>query len=107
MEAPQASRLGELGLADSQCVRQHVDPEPAARNQVARPSDRLATGPALEHASRRRRHSTVPCLSVPLGPPDDLVCPDDHVDWLMTRMHQARYHLLVLGYSALDPEVLT
>jgi hypothetical protein len=49
-----------------------------------------------------------PALSVPLGSPDDIVCPTDHVEFLKARLAQSdgRFHLLVLGFSGLDDEVL-
>jgi len=48
-----------------------------------------------------------PALSAPLGPGDELVCPDKHVAHLRERL-QAHdgLHLLVIGYSGLDEEVL-
>jgi hypothetical protein len=48
-----------------------------------------------------------PALAAPLGPGDKLVCPPEHVDHLRNRV--AAYdglNLLVIGYSALDDEVL-
>ena len=49
-----------------------------------------------------------PALSVPLGSPDDIVCPPDHIEFLRARLAQSdgRFHLLVIGYSGLDDEVL-
>ncbi len=49
-----------------------------------------------------------PALSVPLGAPDEIVCPDDHIEFLKRRLANCdgRIHLLVAGYSGLDDEVL-
>jgi len=81
---------------------------------------------ALDHPIELRLHTSVgavrheggsssqtngslfyPALSAPLGPGDELVCPDTHVEHLRKRL-QARdgLHLLVIGYSGLDEEVL-
>lgn len=48
-----------------------------------------------------------PALSVPVGAADELVCPEAHVEFLREALHEQRIHLLVLGYSAHDQEVLT
>lgn len=48
-----------------------------------------------------------PALSVPLGSPDELVCPPEHLAWLKSRLVDVRVHLSVIGYSALDQEVLS
>jgi hypothetical protein len=49
-----------------------------------------------------------PALSVPVGTRDEFSCPDSHIDHLRKLM-AAQEHLdvLMLGYSALDAEVLT
>lgn len=48
-----------------------------------------------------------PCLSVPLGEEDELACPSEHTAYLIDRMQLAQgLHLLVIGYSAIDREVL-
>jgi hypothetical protein len=49
-----------------------------------------------------------PALSVPLGEEDEIVCPDDHVMEARQRLGASDgIHLLVIGYSGLDQEVLT
>jgi len=48
-----------------------------------------------------------PALSVPVGAADELVCPAEHVIALREQLHKAEpAHLLVIGYSGLDQEVL-
>lgn len=48
-----------------------------------------------------------PALSVPLGEEDELSCPDTHVRFLRQELQLAEgLHLLVVGYSAIDLEVL-
>jgi len=48
-----------------------------------------------------------PALSVPVGQEDELVCPPAHVDFLSESLRTAQgLHLLVIGYSAYDQEVL-
>jgi hypothetical protein len=48
-----------------------------------------------------------PVLSAPLGSEDELVCPEDHVDFLRQRLESLDgLNLLVIGYSGLDQEVL-
>jgi len=48
-----------------------------------------------------------PALSVPVGEEDELVCPPLHVEFLQERLAGAdALHLLIIGYSANDLEVL-
>jgi hypothetical protein len=48
-----------------------------------------------------------PALSAPLGPGDELVCPPNHVAHLREKLRAYDgLHLLVIGYSGLDDEVL-
>jgi hypothetical protein len=48
-----------------------------------------------------------PALSVPLGPEDELNCPDDHVSFLRERLQAADgLHVLTIGYSGLDSALL-
>lgn len=48
-----------------------------------------------------------PALSVPVGASDELVCPPEHVRRLEQRLERAQpVHLLVIGYSGLDQEVI-
>jgi hypothetical protein len=48
-----------------------------------------------------------PAISVPVGAADELVCPQEHVGLLKSRLHEAQpVHLLVIGYSGLDQEVV-
>jgi hypothetical protein len=48
-----------------------------------------------------------PALSVPLGPEDALSCPPEHVEFLERHLASLdELHLLVIGYSGLDTEVL-
>jgi hypothetical protein len=48
-----------------------------------------------------------PALSVPVGEEDELVCPPQHVDFLRERLAASQpRHLLLIGYSGNDREVL-
>jgi hypothetical protein len=48
-----------------------------------------------------------PAVSVPIGTGDELVCPDAHVEFLRERLDTSEpKHLLVIGYSANDREVI-
>jgi hypothetical protein len=48
-----------------------------------------------------------PALSVPLGTEDELVCPDQHVNYLKDITgHYEPLDVLVIGYSGLDQEAL-
>jgi hypothetical protein len=51
-----------------------------------------------------------PGLAAPLGPDDELVCPDNHVTALERSLSQQHYncdfHFLVIGYSCLDSRLL-
>src|ERR1044072_4331159 len=48
-----------------------------------------------------------PALSAPLGPQDDLVCPDPHLQYLRDRTGDPDpLDVLVIGYSGLDQSVL-
>jgi hypothetical protein len=48
-----------------------------------------------------------PVLSVPVGEADELVCPDQHVDYLKEKLAATQpLHLLLIGYSGNDREVL-
>jgi hypothetical protein len=48
-----------------------------------------------------------PVLSVPIGQADELVCPREHVDFLQAKLAATQpLHLLLVGYSAVDREVL-
>lgn len=52
-------------------------------------------------------NSYYPALSVPVGQDDELVCPPLHVEFLQDRLATAdALHLLIIGYSANDLEVL-
>jgi hypothetical protein len=49
-----------------------------------------------------------PVLAVPVGEEDELVCPPEHVAWLKDKLATADgAHLLVIGYSGYDQEVLS
>jgi hypothetical protein len=49
-----------------------------------------------------------PALSAPLGPEDEVVCPNDHVEYLReVTGHWDPLDVLVIGYSGLDKNVLT
>jgi hypothetical protein len=51
--------------------------------------------------------SYYPALSVPVGEDDELVCPPLHVEFFQDRLATAdALHLLIIGYSANDLEVL-
>lgn len=48
-----------------------------------------------------------PALSAPLGERDEIVCPQQHLEHLRTRLgHWETLDVLVIGYSGLDQEVL-
>jgi hypothetical protein len=47
-----------------------------------------------------------PALSVPEGAADEFACPDVHLAYVRDSLRDQRIHFLVLGYSALDQEVL-
>ncbi len=48
-----------------------------------------------------------PALSVPVGAADELVCPPEHLAALTRQLEAAEpVHLLVIGYSGLDQEVI-
>jgi hypothetical protein len=48
-----------------------------------------------------------PALAVPVGEEDELVCPREHVAWLKGKLATTDgAHLLVIGYSGYDREVL-
>jgi len=81
----------------------------------------LARGPLPELASGGSRLDTLrlrdvpphgstllyPALSAPLGEDDELSCPPEHVGFLRNELQVAgNLHLLVIGYSAVDLEVL-
>jgi hypothetical protein len=49
-----------------------------------------------------------PALAVPVGQADELVCPPEHVDFLKQRLAETQAkHVLVIGYSGLDQEVVS
>lgn len=49
-----------------------------------------------------------PVLSVPIGQEDELVCPPDHVDFLRSKLDASQpLHLLMIGYSGNDREVMS
>jgi hypothetical protein len=48
-----------------------------------------------------------PALSVPLGEEDELSCPPEHVEHMTSRIQLSEgLHILVVGYSGIDLEVL-
>jgi hypothetical protein len=56
---------------------------------------------------RSANNAYYPALSVPLGSPDELVCPPEHVDHLRQRLTAFNgLNILVVGYSGLDEEML-
>lgn len=72
----------------------------AARTELA--EIRLRPGPFVEN-----RLFSYPAISVPVGEADELVCPPAHVQVLEQRLVRAQpVHLLVIGYSGLDQEVI-
>jgi hypothetical protein len=49
-----------------------------------------------------------PAIALPDGPKDELVLPTQHQEYFLEALHRAReIHLLVLGYSGLDTEILS
>lgn len=74
---------------------------------------REVTGPTSTHPMRNPGvEYFYPALAAPLGPPDELICPPEHVQFLQDRIGEMYdgLNLLVIGYSAIDPtalEVLT
>ena len=49
-----------------------------------------------------------PALAAPVGQADELVCPPDQVAFLKQRLADTQpMHLLVIGYSGLDQEVVS
>jgi hypothetical protein len=49
-----------------------------------------------------------PALAAPVGQADELVCPPEHVEYLKQRLSDTQpMHLLVIGYSGLDQEVVS
>jgi hypothetical protein len=49
-----------------------------------------------------------PALAAPVGQADELVCPPEHVEYLKQRLSETQpIHLLVIGYSGLDQEVVS
>jgi hypothetical protein len=78
----------------------HVDDEILV---TGAPSARLETLRGREGDGE----SFYPALSVPVGEDDEIVCPPAHVEHLRERLGTAdAIHLLIIGYSANDREVL-
>ncbi len=49
-----------------------------------------------------------PALAAPIGEADELVCPPDHVTLLRARLAETQpMHVLVIGYSGIDKEVMS
>lgn len=80
----------------------------------------LARGPlnyrrAPELKSLRETHNAngeiinlYPALAIPLGEDDEAVCPPEHLGFLRNELQVAdALHLLVIGYSGVDQELLT
>jgi hypothetical protein len=63
---------------------------------------------SLRRAERaNEKFNTFPALSVPLGPEDELVCPQEHQEFLVEKLQEAgAIDLLVVGYSAFDQAVI-
>lgn len=62
---------------------------------------------ALENLRRTTGRVFYPALSVPVGAADELVCPPPHMEALRGQLVDASpIHLLVIGYSGLDQEVV-
>jgi hypothetical protein len=60
-------------------------------------------GPPAPHGPTAR----YPAIALPEGPKDELVVPPGHLDHLRTLLHiEPEVDLLVLGYSAIDTEIL-
>jgi hypothetical protein len=56
----------------------------------------------------RRSEAYFPALAAPVGQADELVCPQPHVEYLKQRLAETQpMHLLVIGYSGLDQEVVS
>jgi hypothetical protein len=93
----------------------HRDPPPYQESypeiMLARSSLR-GLGPSVEPLRRRSvdpfgEIDLYPALSVPLGERDELSCPDKHVAFLQQQLQLSDgIHLLVIGYSGIDLEVL-
>jgi hypothetical protein len=61
-----------------------------------------------DRGSATRGSLFYPALSVPVGEQDELVCPDEHVDYLKTRLTNSSggVDVVTIGYSGRDQEVL-
>jgi hypothetical protein len=76
---------------------------------VRRPFKELYEIRGLSSASGGFTHGELhyPVLSVPIGRADELACPDDHVSFLRQKLASANgLHLLLIGYSGNDQEVI-
>jgi hypothetical protein len=60
------------------------------------------------HSAAHTGNLYFPALAAPVGQADELVCPPQHVDFLKRRLTETQpLHLLVIGYSGLDHEVVS
>ncbi|MCW3003376.1 MAG: hypothetical protein JWQ20_2674 [Conexibacter sp.] len=83
---------------------------PPATIQMRRDEFRLRRGNSIDvvRYDSDTEEFLYPAMSVPTGTRDELACPDAHVEFLRDLMQkQDQLDVLMLGYSALDEEVLT
>ena len=84
--------------------------EPPSTIHVDRNDFRLRRADTIEAVryDREQQEHLYPALSVPVGTRDEFSCPANHVEYLRDLIaQQKRLDVLMLGYSALDEEVLT
>jgi hypothetical protein len=86
---------------------------PASLERMGEPVVRNLTelwdvrGYTSEHGAVGGEKLFYPVLSVPIGQDDELTCPEQHVEFLRDKLDQSQpIHLLLIGYSGNDREVL-
>lgn len=85
-----------------------VDPyAPDFSPDLLRPDILLRRDTDIQGLRHDERHQFYPALSVPMGAADEMNCPESHVRFLSEALRGAEgVHVLVIGYSGNDREVL-